>query len=228
MMKLAVTMVVVVVAMAAAHPSTQERFVDNPTTANQVLDNIMERTLEKIVALGWDESKKSQNGKVDIPMHEESGTTETLEVTQVVITGLGSLTRSKSASFNADKTRLTGTIMVENARIAGDYTAQFPGVGEAPAQSVQGRVIETVDKLFADIVVNLDANLTPQSIRSYEVRSGHDDLTVTGLGDNNQMAPLHEAGFRKAMRQTLESTMAQNVKVQVNKAIQDLKAEAAA
>lgn len=85
-----------------------------------------------------------------------------------------------------------------------------------------------MDKLFADIVVNLDSNLTPLSIRSYEVRSGHDDLNVTGLGDNNQMAPLHEAGFRKAMRQTLESTMAQNVKVQVNKAIQDMKAAAAA
>lgn len=89
-------------------------------------------------------------------------------------------------------------------------------------------MIETVDKLFADIVVNLDANLTPQSIRSYEVRSGHDSLTVTGLGDNNQMEPLHVAGFRKAMRQTLESTMAQNVKVQVNQAIQDLKAAAEA
>lgn len=38
-------------------------------------------------------------------MHEESGTTETLEVSGVVITGLGSLTRSKSASFNADKVR---------------------------------------------------------------------------------------------------------------------------
>lgn len=86
-----------------------------------------------------------------------------------------------------------------------------------------------MSKLFADIVVNIDpVSLTPKSIRSYEVRSGHDSVSMTGVADNNAMKPLHFAGFRKALRQTLESTMAQNVKVQVNQAIQDLKAEAAA
>lgn len=38
-------------------------------------------------------------------MHEQTGTYETFEVSSVAITGLGSLDRSKSASFNADKVR---------------------------------------------------------------------------------------------------------------------------
>ena len=53
--------------------------------------------------LGWDESKKAQNGEATLPMHEESGTNESFQVTSASITGLDSLRRSKSASFNADK-----------------------------------------------------------------------------------------------------------------------------
>lgn len=83
-----------------------------------------------------------------------------------------------------------------------------------------------MSKLFADIEVNIGENLTPMSIKSYTVRSGHDEVAVTGMGSDNAMEPLHLAGFRKAMRQTLENTMSTNVKVQVNKAVQDLKAVA--
>lgn len=85
-----------------------------------------------------------------------------------------------------------------------------------------------MDKLFADIVVNIDSStLTPKSIKSYTVRSGHDEVTASGVASDNQMGPLHMAGFRKALRQTLEATMSQNVKVQFNKAIQELKETAA-
>ena len=54
--------------------------------------------------------------------------------------------------------------MVENARIAATYNVDFAGIGEAPAQNIDGAVSETEDKLFADIEVNV-ANGVPQSIR---------------------------------------------------------------
>jgi len=112
--------------------------------------------------------------------------------------------------------------MIEGAKILADYTANFDGVGEAPANRVSGQVVERVDKLFADIEVNLE-DLVPQNIKSYSVRSGHDVLEkATNLGGNG-MANLDKAGFRKALREILENTMATNVKVQINKAIQDWK-----
>ncbi|KAG0711566.1 hypothetical protein GWK47_020385 [Chionoecetes opilio] len=176
---------VVVVAMATALPASQPRYVNNPTTANQVLSNIVEKAVEKI-------------------------------------------TRSKTASFNTDKSELTGTVVVDNAQITGSYTAEFPGIGAAPYQAVSGKVTETVGKLFADIVVRLNSDLIPQSIKSYTVRPGHDEVDVTGLGNNNPMEPLYLAGFRKAIRQTLEDTMRRNIKVQINQAILDIKKAAAA
>lgn len=124
--------------------------------------------------------------------------------------------------FLSQQTVLTGTVMIEGAKILADYTANFDGVGEAPANRVSGQVVERVDKLFADIEVNLE-DLVPQNIKSYSVRSGHDVLEkATNLGGNG-MANLDKAGFRKALREILENTMATNVKVQINKAIQDWK-----
>ncbi|KAG0713040.1 hypothetical protein GWK47_017101 [Chionoecetes opilio] len=228
MMRAAGMVMVVVVAMATALPASQPRYVNNPTTGNQVLSNIVEKAVEKITALGWETSKRGQNGKTQLPMHEESGTNERFSVTSVSITGLGFLRRSKTALFNADKSELTGTVVVDNAQITGSYTAEFPGYGAAPYQAVSGKVTETVGKLFADIVVRLNSDLIPQSIKSYTVRPGHDEVDVTGLGNNNPMEPLYLAGFRKAIRQTLEDTMRRNIKVQINQAIQDIKKAAAA
>ena len=68
--------------------------------------------------------------------------------------------------------------------------------------------------------------MVPQNIKSYEVRSGQDEVNISGIDNNNAMKPLHTAGFRKALRQILEDTMNTNVKVQVNKAIQSIKSEA--
>lgn len=85
-----------------------------------------------------------------------------------------------------------------------------------------------MEKLFADIVVGLatvNGELVPQNIQSYEVRYGRDEVDVDGIGENNLMKPIHDAGFRKALRQILVDTMSTNVKVQVNKAIQSIKAE---
>ena len=62
------------------------------------------------------------------------------------------------------QTILTGTLVVDNARIAATYNVNFAGIGEAPAQNIDGSVSESVDKLFADIEVNV-ANGVPQSIR---------------------------------------------------------------
>lgn len=121
------------------------------------------------------------------------------------------------------QTLLTGTVLVEDVRLLADYTVTFAGKGEAPAQTVSGQVTEREDKLFADITIQLK-KLVPQKIVSYKVRSGHDVLESATNLEGNKMKPLHSAGFRKAMREILERTMATNMKVQINKAIQDLKA----
>lgn len=83
---------------------------------------------------------------------------------------------------------------------------------------------ETIAKLFADIVINLDSNLLPTSIKSYTVRYGSDSVSVSGISSDNAMGPLHTAGFRKALSQILVSTMNTNIKVKINQAIQDVKA----
>ncbi|KAK8391320.1 hypothetical protein O3P69_017139 [Scylla paramamosain] len=224
------SIVVMVTAMAAALPS-EDRYIDKPTTANQLLDNIAEKAAENIGNLGWNVSKNVQNGETNLPMHNDTNsvTNEVVDVINAFITGLDSLRRSKKASLNADQTELTGTLVVEDATVTGSYSASFPGVGVAPSQDIQGSVSETVQKLFADIVIRVaDVNgvLVPQNIQSYQVRSGHDEVNVSGLGENNAMEPLHTAGFRKALRQILEDTMKKNVKVQINKAIQSIKTEA--
>lgn len=85
------------------------------------------------------------------------------------------------------------------------------------------QVTEIVEKLFADIVINLDSNMTPQNIKSYAARSGHDEVTATGIQDTNTMKPIHMAGFKKALLQILEETMNKNIKVQINQAIQAMK-----
>lgn len=46
--------------------------------------------------------------------------------------------------------------------------------------------------------------------------------------DNNEMAPIHIAGLRKALRQILENTMNTNVKVQINQSLHAIKNAAAA
>ena len=90
------------------------------------------------------------------------------------------------------------------------------------------QVTETVSKLFADIVVRLGSDMIPQNIKSYTVRSGQDEVDITGIESSNPMEPLHVAGFRKALRQILEKTMNTNVKVKINQAIKSIKVEASA
>ncbi|XP_037800566.1 uncharacterized protein LOC119595516 [Penaeus monodon] len=41
--------------------------------------------------------------------------------------------------------------------------------------------------------------------------------------DSNNIKDVHSAGFRKALREIVEKTMSSNVKVQINKSIQDMK-----
>ncbi|KAK4314837.1 hypothetical protein Pmani_013907 [Petrolisthes manimaculis] len=214
-----------VLGLCAALPSQDTRAVANPTTPNQILDAIFERAVTKIRALNWHMSKRVQNGNSEIPLDVNSGganSAETFSISSATVSGLGSLRRSASGSFNSDKTVLRGTAVLEDATLNADYKVTFPGIGQAPAQTVNGKVAEKVSKLFADIEVNL-LNGVPQSIRKYTVRSGHDNLDkVTNL-NGNAMAPIHTAGFRKALRQILEKTMSSNMKVQINKAIQDMR-----
>ena len=42
------SIVVMVTAMAAALPSFEDRYIENPSTANQLLDNIAEKAVENI------------------------------------------------------------------------------------------------------------------------------------------------------------------------------------
>nr|XP_027221707.1 uncharacterized protein LOC113813849 [Penaeus vannamei] len=186
------------------------RAVANPTTPNQILDAVLEGAIAYMEALGWCGSKNVQNGESNLPfqVNSDGSSSENFSITKANVTGLCSLRRSKSASFNADQSVLSGSVVVENARANADYTVTFAGVGEAPAQTVSGQVVERVDKL---------------NIASYTARSGHDLLESASNLDGNNMKDVHSAGFRKALREILEKTMASNVKVQINKSIQDMK-----
>merc|ERR1711915_833364 len=201
----------------------------NPQTPNQILDAIIEGAQGYINSLGWDASKNVQNGESDLPLqvNTDGSNSEKFSITSASITGLGSITRSKSASFNADKSVLKGTVMVTGARLLASYTVTFAGTGEAPANTVSGQVTERVDKLFADIEVNL-LNGVPQSIKSYSARAGHDVLEKATNLAGNDYEKIDRAGFRKALREILTNTMNTNMKVQINKAIQDMKAAASA
>merc|ERR1712212_92057 len=218
--------VVVTVAVCAARPGEVEtRAVPNPTTPNQILDAIIEGAVEYMENIGWCSSKRVQNGESTLPFDVNSGaaeSSETFSITSATVTGLCSLRRSKSASFNSDETVLTGTVVLDEARLNANYEVVFPGTGQAPANTVVGQVAEVVSKLFADIQVNLE-DLVPQNIRSYTARSGHDELEEATNLDGNAMADIDKAGFRKALKEILEKTMSTNVKVQINKSIQDMK-----
>ncbi|XP_063601644.1 uncharacterized protein LOC134777714 [Penaeus indicus] len=189
------------------------RAVANPTTPNQILDAVLEGAIAYMETLGWCDSKNVQNGESNLPfqVNSDGSSSENFSITKANVTGLCSLRRSKSASFNADQSVLSGSVVVENARANADYTVTFAGVGEAPAQTVSGQVVERVDKLFADIQINL-LNLVPQNIASYSARSGHDLLESASNLNGNDMKDVHSAGFRKALREIVEKTMSSNVK----------------
>merc|ERR1712126_373858 len=201
------------------------RQVDNPTTPNQVTDALLVCVRTNLENRGWCESKHVQNGDATIPFDVNNGgaeSSETFEITSAKVTGLCSIRRSKSASFNANKSVLSTTLVVDDMRLEADYEVTFPGTGEAPAETRSGIVTEKVSKMFADVELNV-VDLIPQNIKTYDTRTGHDELeTVSNMGGN--MQSLHIAGFRKASRQVLEDTMAKNMKVVVNQAIQECKA----
>merc|ERR1712212_951264 len=239
---LRIVIAVVTVAVCAARPSQWEdqlglfpahdgdsqsilpRAVANPTTPNQILDAIIEGAVQYMTNIGWCTSKRVQNGESTFPfdVNSDAESSETFSITGATVTGLCSLRRSKSASFNSDQTVLTGTVVVDDARLNANYEVVFPGTGQAPANTVVGQVEEVVAKLFADIQVNLE-DLVPQNIRSYTARSGHDSLEKATNLDGNAMEATDVAGFRKALREILDKTMSSNVKVQINKSIQDMK-----
>jgi len=203
----------------------QFRQATNPKTPNQVTDALLVCIKNNLEKRGWCSSKRVQNGESDIPFDVNNGaesSSETFAISNAKVTGLCNIKRSKSASFNEDKSVLTTTLAVEDMRLEGDYTVTFPGIGEAPADTRSGVFTEKVSKMFADMSLNVQ-DLKPQSIKDYSVRPGHDELEeVTNMEGN--MQPLHVAGFRKSSREILEDTMARNMKVVINQAIQQCKA----
>ncbi|XP_064088342.1 uncharacterized protein LOC135202811 [Macrobrachium nipponense] len=209
------------------------RQVTKPTTPNQILDAIADRAAAKMAGLKWNISKAMNDSysvfplQVNLPVATAS---EEFTITNAVITGLGSLRRSKSASFNPLKTVLLGTLVLDNICITANYTLVFQSLGAAPAQDLKGGrgggggLKECVTKLFADLQVALSRPLVPQRLLNYVVRSGHDELkSMAGL-DQKGMAPIHEAGARRALRDVLEKTMNTDVKGMVTQAILSMKA----
>ncbi|CAL4155370.1 unnamed protein product [Meganyctiphanes norvegica] len=201
------------------------RQVANPTTPNQVTDALLVCVKSNLAKRGWCTSKRVQNGESTIPFDVNNGgdsSSETFGITNARVTGLCNIKRSKSASFNNDKSVLTTTLAVEDMCLEADYTVTFPGIGEAPSETRSGVVTEKVIKMFADMQLNVQ-DLKAQGIKSYSVRAGHDELEQVSNMDGN-MQSLHLAGFRKSSRQTLEDTMTKNMKVVINQAIQECKA----
>lgn len=115
--------------------------------------------------------------------------------------------------------------MFQNATARANYTVTFAGVGEAPADTKSGKVVERVATLFIDVEIAL-LNLVPQNIQSFNVSTGYDKLDKLTNMDTDAMKPIHSAGIRKALRHLVESTVESNIKVQVNKAVQQWKTEA--
>ncbi|KAF2365937.1 hypothetical protein FHG87_003312 [Trinorchestia longiramus] len=214
--------------LAAAIPA-EERAVPNPKTPNQILDAVVERAEANIASLGWSDSKNVQNAHTDIPLEvsDNPNTIERLSITGARIVGFNSLRRSKSATFNADKSVLKGTVMFTDASIIADYDVVFSGVGEAKQDVRNGQVTERLATIFADLEMSLENNV-PQNLLSYNVRTGNDKLDSLTNMAGSEMAIIHRAGFRKALRELVENTVATNIKVQINKAIQAWKAEATA
>merc|ERR1712106_233499 len=198
------------------------RTVANPTTPNQVTDALLVCIKTNLQNHGWCSSKRVQNGESEIPFDVNNGgdsSKESFGITNAKVTGLCNIKRSKSASFNTDKSVLTTTLTVEDMRLEADYTVTFPGIGEAPSETRSGVVTEKVSKMFADMELNV-SDLKPQSMKSYAVRAGHDELEeVSNMGGN--MESLHVAGFRKSSRKILEDTMAKNMKVAINQAVHE-------
>ncbi|CAL4067779.1 unnamed protein product, partial [Meganyctiphanes norvegica] len=205
--------------------TVQFRQVANPTTPNQVTDALLVCVKSNLENRGWCSSKRVQNGESTIPFDVNNGgdsSAETFGITNARVTGLCNIKRSKTAKFNNDESVLTTTLVVEDMRLVADYTVTFPGIGEAPSETRSGTVTEKVSKMFADVQLNVQ-DLKAQSIKSYSVRAGHDELEqVSNMGGN--MQSLHVAGFRKSSRQILEDTMTKNMKVVINQAIQECKA----
>merc|ERR1719369_348533 len=201
------------------------RQVINTTTPNQVTDALLVCVQNNLANRDWCTSKRVQNGESTIPFDVNNGgdsSSETFSITNAKVTGLCNIKRSKSASFNTDQSELTATLVVEDMRMEADYTVTFPGSGEAPSETRSGTVTEKVSKMFADMTLNLQ-DLVPQNIKSYSTRTGHDELeSVSNMGGN--MESLHMAGFRKSSRQVLEDTMAKNMKVVINQAINECQA----
>ncbi|XP_063615730.1 uncharacterized protein LOC134788881 [Penaeus indicus] len=98
------------------------RAVANPTTPNQILDAVLEGAIAYMDTLGWCDSKNVQNGESSLPfqVNSDGSSSENFSITKANVTGLCSLRRSKSASFNADQSVLTGSVVVENARANAD------------------------------------------------------------------------------------------------------------
>merc|ERR1711962_329722 len=206
-------------------PSEGKVLLRQVTTPNQATDALLVCVKNNLENRGWCTSKRVQNGESTIPFDVNNGgasSSETFRITNAKVTGLCNIKRSKSATYNAAETRLTTTLVVEDMRMEADYEVTFPGTGEAPSETRTGTVTEKVSKMFADMTLNLE-NLVPQNIKSYSTRTGHDELeSVSNMGGN--MESLHVAGFRKSSRQILEDTMAKNMKVVINQAINECQA----
>ncbi|KAF2365935.1 hypothetical protein FHG87_003310 [Trinorchestia longiramus] len=223
MSSLATLLLVCLVGFSAAVPAEERGDVE----ANIIFDSVVQRAADNIAALGWDVSKKVQNSYTDIPLEvdDEPDTVERLSITDANIVGFNSLSRSKSAKLNTDESVLTGTVKFTNVSVIAKYDVTFAGVGEAKPDVRDGQVTERLSTIFADVELKL-VDRVPQNILSYNVRTGNDKLDSLTNMEDSEMVAIQQAGFRKALRELIENTVATNIKVQINKAVQALKAEA--
>ena len=77
---------------------------------------------------GWCESKHVQNGDATIPFDVNNGgaeSSETFEITSAKVTGLCSIRRSKSASFNADKVIIIEKICIKDYIYLNDFNRRY-------------------------------------------------------------------------------------------------------
>jgi len=224
-------MLVCLATVAIAAPTFEERAVTNPKTPNQIADKLAEDAAADMLFRKWVPCKNFQNGNVTVGLDaDESGndgsassskSSEEIRITAAEICNLGSFTRSKSAVFNADKTVITGTMKMEDVKVDGAYQIVFPGVGQAPANTVKGTLVEKLT-IFCDYSIKV-LNLVPQNIQTYNCRKGKEALASATNMAGNGMEAIHVAGIRQSLSRQAVQIANTNVKVAFNTAVQDWK-----
>ncbi|XP_068231685.1 uncharacterized protein [Palaemon carinicauda] len=193
--------------LAAEEDARDLRLVESPVTASRMADVIVNNIVNTLKRVGKAQSfmlPRSLSGSV--PFDTDSGPKAIwFELSNVEYTNLGSISRSKAATFDAEKHRMMGTFMFEGLGVTADYKMNIPAVGIAPASTASGKVRSVADTHFVDYKFMTDANGLPLDILQWRSRKGKFTYVgETGM-NNNKYKPIFEAVLKDGSVSALDS-----------------------